>query len=36
MILSVFLLFVSLRTIDSSDAPVSMAVELATLVIRAC
>ena len=30
------LLFVSLRAIDSIDAPASMAVELATLVIRAC
>ena len=36
MILSVFSLFVSLRAIDSIDAPVSMAVELATLVIKAC
>lgn len=35
MILSVFSFFVSLRAIDSTDAPVSIAVELATLAIRA-
>ena len=28
--------FLSLRAIDSVEAPVSTAVELATLVIRAC
>jgi len=35
MILSEFSLFLSFRTIDSTDAPVSIAVEVATLVISA-
>jgi len=36
MIFSAFSLFISLRAIDSVEAPVSTAVELATLLIRAC
>lgn len=35
MIFSAFSLFVSLRTIDSTDASVSTAVELATFIISA-
>ena len=36
MIASVFSRFDSLRAMDSTDAPVSTAVELATFLIRVC